>query len=158
MVLDDFKVAWTKAVAAFERAPAADRVRSGPTLKAQLDAAPRWADSSRGIFGAGWDTYQNLVNRVARARSEALAAHGATSTGARVSTAGPGTEGVGAGFVGALGDELATGAGTVARLGEGLGAAARGIGNLGEGLEGWSRVAVPAVLGVAGLWLAWRLA
>lgn len=158
MVTDDLKVAWTSAIAAFERAPAAARVQRGPSLKDELDRAPRWTDSSRGIFSAGWDTYQNLQGRLARARSEALAAHGFTSTGARVSTAGAGTEGVAAGFVGALGDELVAGAGTVSRLGEGLGSAARAVGNLGEGLEGWSRVAVPALLVGAGLYFAWRAA
>lgn len=84
MPTDQYKIDWTDKVAQFEGFDATTRVQYGGRWHDDLLAATPWDDSHFSVFGSGWDTYQNLVRRLADARNTAMQATHTTSTGAAV--------------------------------------------------------------------------
>lgn len=71
-VAESTKIQWTNAVAAFEAMPPAEQHANGLSLWTNLQAAPHWQDARTSWFSQGWDSKQHLLDRVSRARREAL--------------------------------------------------------------------------------------
>ena len=74
MPTDEYKIGWTQSVELLEGTPAHRRDEDGSNLKRGLDSAERWTDTASGLFSEGWDSYQGLQSRIARARASGIAA------------------------------------------------------------------------------------
>lgn len=78
-----FKADWTNKAKMAEAMPAGQaRDFAVPLLQAFRGIAPGWSDSSWGVFGPAYDTYQNIVKKLIAAQQKGLAASGTIAASA----------------------------------------------------------------------------